>query len=198
MVDIVERTDIVAKTVEVVDRCIDVVDDDVFRNEVVSMLFQSEEHIVLVPVFLRFRKDIHQDRITDLFINADFFQFFGSKVPGTKERKAVDHTVGDDFDFFPLFGQNKGFGNTGLFDLISFFGGDHIAGVCEKLTGLQIDDFTGKLTAGQTLGDTKLLIIFIAAYTGEVIAAGVEEQGIEMLFRRNREFLHCWKDRVHE
>ena len=61
MVDVVKGTGVVAKAVKIVDRGIDVVDDDMFRDEVIGMLFQSEEQVVLVPVVLCFGKDVLKD-----------------------------------------------------------------------------------------------------------------------------------------
>ena len=183
MVDVVKGTDIVAEAVKVVDGGIDVVDDDVFRDEVIGMLFQSEEQVVLVPVVLCFGEDVLKDAEPDFFIDADFFQFVFRQVPGAEEREDVDHAVGNDFDFFPLFGEDISFGDTGLFDLVCLLGGDDVTGVGKELTGLHVDDFAGELLAGQTLGDPEFLIIFIAAYAGQVVTAGVEEQVVEMLFR---------------
>ena len=147
------------------------------------MLFQSEEQVVLVPVVLCFGEDVLKNAEPDFLVDADFFQFVFRQVPGAEERKDVDHAVGNDFDFFPLFGEDIGFGDAGLFDLVCLLGGDDVTGVGEELTGLHVDDFAGELFAGQTLGDTELLIIFIAAYAGQVVAAGVEEQVVEVLFR---------------
>ena len=181
VVDVVDGADIVAEAVKIVDGGIDVVDDDVFRDEVIGMLFQSEEQVVLVPVVLCFGEDVLQNAEPDFFIDADFFQFLFCQVPCAEERKDVDHAVRDDFDFFPLFGEDISFGDTGLFDLICLFGGDDVTGVGEELTGLHVDDFAGELFAGQTLGDAELLIVFVAAYAGQVVPAGVEEQVVEVL-----------------
>ena len=61
--------------------------------------------------------------------------------------------------------------------------GDHLAGLGHQLAGQRVDDGARQLLVGNSAGQIQLLIIFIAAHAGKVVASRVKEQPVDVRLR---------------
>ena len=60
---------------------------------------------------------------------------------------------------------------------------EHLAGLGHQLAGQRVDDRARQLLVGDSAGQIQLLIIFIAAHTGKIVASRVKEQPVDMRLR---------------
>ena len=178
MVDVIRCAYAVTDTVEIVDGRKNIINGNVFRNQIVAAcrkLFQQRIFIVAALV-----KHFAQDFKTNLFVDADFFQFrFG------KHRYIfadVHHTVREHFDLVALI-VNDGNADALLLNTVGKLRGNEVAFVRKNFTRQIADNRLFRLKSCNTVGNAEFLIVFVTADTRQIIAMRVEEQAVQMRLR---------------
>ena len=122
MVDIVNGSDVVCKTVEIVDCSKDIINDDVLRNKVIAACF--ELCFKSVNIALTLFENLSENAEAYLLVDADILKLFLCE-----ERNIladINHTVGDDL-YFCAFNVNISDCNACLLKLIGSLFGDNLS-----------------------------------------------------------------------
>ena len=173
VVDIIGRADAAGQAVHIVDGGENIIHDNVLGDQLVLPLPQG--------VFQLFGgaggfQDLSQHAEADLFVNAAFLFRVEIHVAGN-----IHHTVRDDLDRLLLsLCHDIGHGHAGVFHLHRFLTAQHLALVEHHLAGERVGDRRGQLLALETVGDSKLFIVFIASHPGQVVTPCVKKQGVYM------------------
>ncbi len=170
MVDVVGVAHAIGQVVDVVDGGENIVLDDVLGDQLIEVRLDGFLEGRLILVLL---EQLAQDTEADLLVDAQL-------------RAIKRHII---FDIHHAVGQNKNVhtihsdcctGHARRLDLHGLVIGEHLARFGEQLAGHGVDDRLGDHMARQALADAQLFVVFVAAYAGEVVAARVEEQVLQV------------------
>ena len=178
VVDIVHVSDVLAEVDEVAYGREYIFNCDVLGDKLLCARLDEDTQGVLVACC--FLEDIAEDSEAHVLVDAE-----GLNIHIAGVGLDVDHAVAAYLYGSALAcGVNDGnVDNAGILDLESLLLCDYLALVDKDLTGQRRDDCLGSLLAVDTLGNSELLIILIAAESGEVVSLGVEEQHVELILR---------------
>ena len=196
VVDVVHCTNAFAEIQEIADGCIDIVQNNMLRNEFIQPL--------LYLFFYFFRcggtfENFSQNRERNLFVD---FIFADVKL---YIRLQVNHAVTDDLNF-PLYkpdGIFSGFGDiifftfycqecslyTSFLNLFCLFVSQGRSCIKQQFACHFIDDRTGQGMSSQTACNAQLLIILIPTEPAQIIPLCIEEQIVQVgqgAFHRRR------------
>ena len=168
VVDVIGCAHAVGQAVQVVDGCQDVIHDDVFGDQLIHAGADRFQQVVAGVLF----HQLAQHGKTHPLIDAQLFFIAVHKIV------EPDHIVGEDFDFSSVHIQ-IGHGDALLFHLGGLFPGQHFAGAGQHFAGQRVGHRAAQLLAAQPFGDGHLLVEFITAHCGEVVAFGVKKQVVQ-------------------
>ena len=183
MVDVVGGADAVAQTADIVDGSKDIILDDMLWNQVVHSFLDGLTQVLVGGAAV---ENLAENRETNLFIYADFFQLVLSIAGNIVQN--IDHAVGDYLNNLVAALQENGI-NACALDFLSFCTGKDFVRLCHHFAGAAVDDWLCHDVSVNTAGNSQLLIIFIASHTGEVISSCIEEQRIDMGLCA----VYCWR-----
>ena len=168
VVDVVAVAYARVKSLDVVNRRDNVVDEQVFYHQLVVVL--DDELFELVVVAVRLVEDALQRRVVNLFVDAQRFRVEIHK-PGN-----IDVTVAVDVERALLFAH----GDAHAVDACVLNAVSHLFGNALTLLDVHhavaVDDCLGCAEARDTSRKRKLFVEFISAHTREVVPSSVEEQ----------------------
>ena len=169
MVNVVLRACALHHAAQVVDGGKNVVFRDVHRNEVAAASLDSLFPAVGGDSLEHFT----QHAEADLFLDAIL------RRVEIDELRHIDHAVGEDDDLAAVH-VDHGAADAAAGDLVRLGAVDRLAVHSDDLTGHGIGHRLGQRLAVQTAPDVKFFVEFIAADLAHVIAAGIEEQRLEI------------------
>ena len=171
MVDVIGGAQALGQAVHIVDGGEDVVHGDVVGHQVGLAGAQGVLELCLALGGLQ---DFSQHTVADALVDAALG--LGVEVHVLLD---VHHAVGDDFDFLLPHGDNSHH-DAGIVHGVGHFLGDGLAGLAHQLARRGVGHRLGQHLAHQAAFQAQLLVVFIAAHTGEVVPAGVEEQAVDV------------------
>ena len=174
VVDVVGAAHTVGHADQVVDRSEDVVHRDVLGQKRVALVLNGKFPVLFGPVlFLCLLQHRAEGGEVDLFLDAHRARI------EIHEAGHVGRAVGEDLEFLAVDHQNR-FVDRAVGDLMGSGAGQDLAGHGQDLAGHRIDDGLCQLVAGKTRPDVHLLVELVAADLRDVVAAVVEEQGLQI------------------
>ena len=170
VVDVVVGAHAVGQAVEVVDGGHDVLHEDVLGHQVVHPVLHGLLQALLIPGVLL--QQLPEEGEVDLLGDAALGGIEGQEALG------VHHAVGED----PHQGALQV--DDGLVDTLGLDGlgplpGQDLAGLGDDLAGHGVGDGQGQLLAVQAGPDGQLLVELVTAHGGQVVPAGIKEEGVE-------------------
>ena len=169
MVDVVGRTGAVDHGDQIVDGSKDIILRNVHRDQLAVALLDG-----LLPAVLG-------DGLQHLAQNAEADLLLDAVLGRIKAHELghIDHAVREHLDL-ALTAEDHGLVDAVVGDHVRLLAAQRLAVHGEDLAGHGIGDGLGQRLAGQTAPDVHFLIELVAADLGNVIAAGVEEQRVEI------------------
>ncbi len=165
VVDVVRTADTPVKVAHIVDRGENIVDDDVFRNEFVYVLFdkRNEEIFVIAGLF----GNVGDNGKTYFFVDVELLEFFFGKV---NIIFGIDHIVGNNL-YYVTVHINLYFAHAFFIHKGGIRSGNGYAGVEQNFTGKRV---CNRLCKGKTCYSSfksKLFVVFIASYSGNFVSS---------------------------
>ena len=183
VVDIVGAAESPIEVAHVVDRREDIIDDDMFRDKFVNVLFnESDECFFIVACFF---SNFGYNREANFFVDEELFEFFFRKVEVVF---GIDHVVGNNF-YFMTVNINKNFANAFFIKKTCVISGKGCASFKKNFTGARICNGFCKGHACNTSFEGKFFVVFITANARDIISSCVEEEVSDVLltgFNRGR------------
>ena len=174
VVDIISITNTVCQTVQIIDRCIDVIQHDMFRNQDIDIFTDRFlQFLSLVLIHQVFQHEIANALIDIAFCRIEIH-----------EMSHVNHSVGKHL-YDLLFIGKSSFNfyvdaeDTAFVHFSGLFTGDHFPCLGDHFAGGGIGYGIYDLVAHNTGIQSKLFIEFIAAHSEDVIAMTIIEQAVE-------------------
>ncbi len=168
VVDVVGGAHPVGQAVEVVDGRHDVVHDDVLGNEVVDALLHGLLELLAGVILEQLLEHGEAYLLTDAAL-------LRIKV---HELGHIHHVIGEYFDLHAVELQYN-LVDALVVQLVGPLTGEHLAGLGDDLAGHGVGHGGGQGLIHQAGPDRQLLVELVAAHGGQVVAPGVEEQGVE-------------------
>ncbi len=169
---IVGVADALGDAVEVVDRREDVLHGDVVGNQLGDSL---SEHGFQVVLILGGVENLAEDVEADVLSDAALLLRVEIDVAGD-----VDHAVRDDLDDLAVEVLDVGDGYARVLDLERLRLGDLLVPERHDLARAGIGDRLREDVALETVGDAELLVIFVSAHAGHIVAVLVKEEVVDM------------------
>ena len=112
-----------------------------------------------------------------LLIDSCIFELFLCKL---REVCAdIDHTVGDD-TYCLTVEVNVSLAYTCLLDFVCLLFCDKLAGLCKDFACCGADNHISKCATCKSVRNSKLLVVLVTAYSGEVVTVRIEEEVVEV------------------
>ena len=192
VVDVVRASDTPVKVAHIVDRGEYIVNDDVFWNEFVHVLFDKRNKKFFV--FTGFFGNFGDYGKAYLFIDKEFFKLFFGKVDIVF---GIYHIVGNYLDMVTV-NVNNNLAHAFFVHKGSVRSGNGYAGVKHNFAGKRVGNRLRKGKTGNSSFESKLFVVFIAADSGNVVSSCVKEKVVKVLFACfNRRRLARTKLAVH-
>ncbi len=180
VVDIIGIAKVVAQAIEVVDGSQNVLHRDVVRDQLTRRGKQCSGQLLIGQAAA---EDLLQHGVAHPLIDGLVHRLIhgGADILGQ-----IHHAVGNDLDLMVLavlLHEHIGHGHAGILDLHRTRAVDDLAGLRQNFPGRGVGDGTADLCTGQTVRDTQLLIVLVATHAGQIVAAGIEEEVIQVFLR---------------
>ncbi|CCY17027.1 uncharacterized protein BN782_00856 [Eubacterium sp. CAG:786] len=178
MVDIVNDADLLAQVEEVAYGREYIFNSDVSGDKLLSAGLDKARQLFLVAC--RCLEDIAEDCETDVLVYAESLNVHVAGV-----NPDVHHAVAGNADdsVLALWVVNCNVDNACILYFKSLLAGDDVALVREYLTSHRSDDGFCYLSAVNSVGDSKLLVVLVTSKSGEVVSLCVEELVVEVVLR---------------
>ena len=175
VVNVVGGAGAVHHAAQVVDGGQDVVLGDVLGDEILGVLLDGVRPVLGVGAAVLL-EELLEGGEADLFLDA---VLLGVKV---HELRHVHHAVGEDLHGLAVHGGDDGLVDAAAGDLLGLLAVQGLAVHGDDLAGEGIGHGRGQGLASQAGPDVHLLVELIPADLGDVVAPGVEEEGVQVAF----------------
>ncbi len=191
VIDIIRIADAVLEMHIVVDGSKNVFLGDVLRNKLVNTLLERISQCLRILVVLILEEDLTESRIINLLMDSEFFRIAVNKVCD------VNHKVAQHLDI-ALFCLNYNTRNSRVLNGIRHLTRNGFACAAEYFAVCLIDDILCEDMADNTVAEGKLLIKFITADLGKIIAARIKQHRIDQAVCRLHRERFAWTNLLVE